>query len=43
MAGTQFDPVAVEAFVAERPLLRNMVSLKCGEQLATQEFSIQHK
>ncbi|MEO8331483.1 MAG: HD domain-containing phosphohydrolase [Gallionella sp.] len=30
MAGTQFDPVAVEAFVAEAEALRNMVKVKCG-------------
>lgn len=29
MAGTQFDPVAVEAFVAEEQALRDMVRLKC--------------
>ena len=34
MAGTQFDPVAVEAFMVEQTILRNMVSLKCGEPLA---------
>ncbi len=28
-AGTQFDPVAVEAFIAEEPVLRDMVELKC--------------
>ncbi|MBI1892477.1 MAG: HD domain-containing protein [Burkholderiales bacterium] len=28
--GTQFDPKAVEAFLAEEDLLREMVSLKCG-------------
>lgn len=37
MAGTQFDPVAVEAFVAEEQVLRNMVRLKCGEPLAARE------
>jgi putative nucleotidyltransferase with HDIG domain len=31
MAGTQFDPMAVEAFVAEKETLRNMVRLKCGK------------
>ena len=31
MAGTQFDPVAVEAFVAEEKVLRRMVDLKCGD------------
>ncbi len=31
MAGTQFDPVAVDAFMAEQQILRNMVNLKCGE------------
>lgn len=29
-AGAQFDPVAVEAFVAEEAVLREMVELKCG-------------
>jgi len=29
-SGTQFDPVAVEAFVAEENALRGMVELKCG-------------
>ena len=37
MAGTQFDPVAIEAFVAEAETLRNMVEVKCGETLATEE------
>jgi HD-GYP domain-containing protein (c-di-GMP phosphodiesterase class II) len=31
MAGTQFDPVAVQAFVAEEQVLRDMVRLKCSE------------
>ncbi len=31
MSGTQFDPKAVEAFLAEEPTLREMVDLKCGE------------
>lgn len=30
MAGTQFDPRAVEVFLEAEPILRNMVSLKCG-------------
>lgn len=29
-AGTQFDPIAVEAFLAELDVLREMVDLKCG-------------
>lgn len=29
MGGTQFDPLAVEAFVAEEAALRQMVALKC--------------
>ena len=37
MAGTQFDPVAVEAFIAEEETLRNMVRLKCGEPLMTEK------
>lgn len=31
MAGTQFDPIAVEAFVAEQQILRDMVRIKCSE------------
>jgi HD-GYP domain-containing protein (c-di-GMP phosphodiesterase class II) len=30
MTGTQFDPRAVEAFVAEQQILREMVRLKCA-------------
>lgn len=30
MSGSQFDPVAVEAFLAEEATLREMVALKCG-------------
>lgn len=37
MTGTQFDPVAVEAFVAEEKVLRNMVKLKCEEPPAPGE------
>ena len=37
MAGAQFDPVAVEAFVAEEKVLRNMVKLKCEEPPASGE------
>lgn len=33
MAGTQFDPLAVEAFIAEAKVLRNMVKLKCGQTM----------
>jgi putative nucleotidyltransferase with HDIG domain len=29
-AGTQFDPLALDTFVAEETTLRNMVDLKCG-------------
>lgn len=31
MSGSQFDPVAVELFVAEEVALRKMVALKCGQ------------
>lgn len=31
MSGTQFDPKAVEAFLAEEPTIREMVDLKCGD------------
>jgi response regulator RpfG family c-di-GMP phosphodiesterase len=38
-AGTQFDPVAVEAFTAEEATLREMVVMKCGRMpLDTEEF-----
>lgn len=30
MSGTQFDPAAVRIFLETEPVLRNMVSLKCG-------------
>lgn len=30
MSGRQFDPVAVDLFLAEETVLRNMVALKCG-------------
>ena len=30
LAGTQFDPLAVEAFGAEERTLRQMVAMKCG-------------
>lgn len=30
MSGTQFDPAAVEAFIAAEPVLREMVAIKCG-------------
>lgn len=30
-AGSQFDPIAVEAFVAEQATLRVMVAIKCGD------------
>ncbi len=31
-SGRQFDPVAVDAFLAEEPALREMVERKCAEQ-----------
>ncbi|MDO9068598.1 MAG: HD domain-containing phosphohydrolase, partial [Deltaproteobacteria bacterium] len=31
LSGDQFDPVAVEAFIAEEAELREMVELKCGK------------
>ena len=33
-SGTQFDPLAVQAFVAEDAVLREMVALKCGTAAA---------
>lgn len=32
-SGKQFDPVAVEAFLAEEAMLREMVAAKCGAEL----------
>lgn len=32
-SGRQFDPVAVEAFLAEEAVLREMVAAKCGAEL----------
>lgn len=32
MAGTQFDPLAVEAFLLDEATLREMVAVKCGLQ-----------
>ena len=29
--GTQFDPIAVDAFVREDATVREMVAMKCGE------------
>ncbi|KXB32516.1 response regulator [Dechloromonas denitrificans] len=31
MSGSQFDPVAVDLFLAEEKVLRDMVALKCGQ------------
>lgn len=31
MSGTQFDPAAVEAFLAKETVIREMVVLKCGD------------
>lgn len=39
LAGTQFDPLAVEAFSAEEKTLREMVALKCGMAPITMEAS----
>ncbi len=33
-SGSQFDPVAVDAFLAEEKVLRTMVSFKCGAVIA---------
>lgn len=32
MTGVQFDPLAVEVFLAEESVLREMVALKCGQE-----------
>ena len=32
MSGSQFDPVAVQAFLAEEAALREMVAVKCMQQ-----------
>lgn len=34
MSGSQFDPVAVDLFLAEEKVLRDMVALKCGQPQA---------
>ncbi|HUW50610.1 MAG TPA: HD-GYP domain-containing protein [Sulfuricella sp.] len=39
MSGTQFDPIAVEAFLTEEPTLREMVALKCGDAPPLPEIS----
>ncbi len=31
-AGSQFDPTAVEAFIAEERVLREMVAVKCAAE-----------
>jgi len=31
MSGSQFDPEAVRIFIAEEPVLRRMVDMKCAE------------
>ena len=38
-AGEQFDPMAVEAFLAEETVLRDMVAAKCGAELPALEPS----
>jgi HD-GYP domain-containing protein (c-di-GMP phosphodiesterase class II) len=38
MAGTQFDPAAVEIFLQEEPTLRRMVELKCSVPSAQDKF-----
>jgi HD-GYP domain-containing protein (c-di-GMP phosphodiesterase class II) len=38
-AGSQFDPLAVEAFVAEEATLCAMVTVKCGEAIADDALS----
>jgi HD-GYP domain len=35
MSGTQFDPVAVQAFLAEEAVLREMVAVKCMQTVVT--------
>lgn len=40
-SGGQFDPVAVEAFLAEQDVLREMVALKCGP--GNTEFSLHQR
>lgn len=39
MSGTQFDPVAVQAFLEEEATLRRMVELKCAEAPTQTEIS----
>lgn len=40
MSGTQFDPIAVKAFVSEEATLREMVALKCGDAAANELFAL---
>lgn len=37
MSGSQFDPLAVDAFLQEESTLRNMVALKCGSVLSSMD------
>lgn len=39
MSGRQFDPVAVELFLNSEPVMRDMVSLKCGTAHAADLFN----
>ncbi len=41
MSGTQFDPAAVAVFLEAEPVMRDMVSLKCGTASATDILLIQ--
>lgn len=34
MSGIQFDPVAVDAFIADEAVLRRMVQMKCDHEVA---------
>jgi len=42
MSGTQFDPQAVQAFLAEEVILREMVEAKCMQPLDSAVTSINH-
>ena len=33
MSGVQFDPVAVDAFIADEAVLRRMVQMKCDQRV----------
>lgn len=43
LAGTQFDPVALDAFELEEATLRNMVGLKCGTATSVEKATLSNE